>query len=444
MNSANTAIPPQPFFVPPSLAKLGDFQQPSPAEVAALVAALQRPAIGFGPDSGSWQRRALAAWQAVARAWENWSFPGAEKVLAQLETATRMSRAVLRESIANHFRVLVAGDMQDWLAEIRAARALATPAKALPELAFIIAAGNIPGVALQPVVQLSLLGVPTLVKNASEEPHLLPALLATLAQQDEEIAERLAALSWPRTQPALTQAVLAARPAVVAFGDENTVAQIRTVAPPQYVPLGDRFSAVLLQASAARPETLRQLAYDYVMFDGKGCLSPQVVLVIADTWDEVANLALHFAGILAEETSRWPAGGWALAEKAMIQQWRGEWRAQRAAGENLVLYESPDTAWTVVAAEDCDLAQHVAFRVVRLCWVGSLPEAMNVVRNYSHKLQALAVALAEEQDLAQLTLDLAEEEELLGRLICAPGFLQRPPFAWLEVNHAWLALLRGL
>ncbi|MDZ7269764.1 MAG: hypothetical protein ONB48_20720 [candidate division KSB1 bacterium] len=444
MHSENTALPLPPFFVPATLAALDNFQQPSPAGLAALVAALRRPAIGFGPDASSWQRRALSAWHAVARAWENWRFPDAEKVLDQLENATRMSRTVLRESIANHFRVLVESDMQDWLAEMGTARASLAPNQTLPELAFIIAAGNIPGVAIQPLVQLSLLGIPTLVKSASEEPYLLPALLATLAQQDAEIAGLLAALSWPRSQQALTQAVLGAGPAVIAFGDDATVAQLRHAAPPQYVPLGDRFSAVLLETSAARPEILRRLAHDYIMFDGKGCLAPQVVLVIADTWAEVANLALHFAGILAEETRRWPAGNWSLAEKALIQQWRGEWRAQRAAGGNIVLYEPPDTSWTVVAAEDCDLSQRVAFRVVRLCRVGSLQQAMQVVHNHRHKLQALAVALAEEQELARFTDDLAEDDELTGRLICAPGYLQCPPFAWLDVNHAWLRLLRGL
>jgi len=434
----------QPFFIPPHLPQLeAQGLTAPPTALTQLATGLMQSSHMHTGAPESWQQRALAAWHTVARLWENWAFAEAEELLDKLALSTRMSRAVLRESVANHFRALTLADMHAWLLEVHETRAENPAAQSYPPLAFVVSAGNLPGVAIQPVVQLSLLGVPALIKCASAEPDLMPALLSTLAQQDAEVASRLAALHWPRAQHMATQAVLQTSPALVALGDDVTVAELKTLAPRDYVPMGDRFSLAVVRAATVRPQTLRQLAYDYFMFDGKGCLAPQAVLVIADSWQQFENLAMHFAGILAEEAMRWPAGAWSAAEKAVLQQWRGEWRAQRAASERVALYEPGDTSWTLVAADDCDLSQRVAWRVVRLCWLGSLQEAMNVLRNYSGKVQALAVEL-EDEEHAQLVLDLEEDDELLGRIICAPGHLQRPPFAWMDVNKAWFAFTRGL
>jgi hypothetical protein len=194
-------------------------------------------------------------------------------------------------------------------------------------------------------------------------------------------------------------------------------------------PFGDRISAAIIHAATAKAQTLRRLIYDHAMFDGKGCLSPQVVMVIAEHWQEVEQLAVHFAGVLAEENQKWPAGNWSAAEKALIQQWRGAMQARRAAGEKIALFQPADAAWTVMAAEEFDLDERVAFRTVRLLWLQNFNEAMLVLKNYSTKIQALAVEI-EEKEYAQLALDLDEQEEILGRLICAPGELQRPYFAW--------------
>ncbi len=432
------------YFIPTLLAQANvDYSQPRAEDISRLALALRQPAIGFGKDSKPWRQRAVKAWHAVAREWEKWKFPEAEEVLAQLEAITRMSRPVLRESLANHFRVIEEEALRDWLEEVHETRADDETRTKYPQLAFIISAGNIPGVALQPLVQFSLLGIPTLIKSASSEPLLMPALLAALARHDAEVAARLAALSWPRENAAATQAVLAASPQVVAFGDDDTIAKLQAESGESLMPFGDRFSAAIVHAANVKLPTLRKLVYDYAMFDGKGCLSPQAILVLADHWEQVESLAVHLAGVLAEENKRWPAGNWSMAEHALIQQWRGEWQARAAAGEQVALYQAEDTAWTVVAADEFDLNERVAFRCVRLWWMKSFDEVMLVLKNYTTKLQALAVEIADDQH-AQLALDLDEQEDVLGRLICEPGTLQRPFFSWMATNKQWFELTYGV
>lgn len=432
------------YFVSTSLAQANsDYSQVHAEDLSHLVQALRQPAIGFGKDSKQWRQRAVKAWHAVAREWEKWKFPEAEDVLAQLETNTRMSLAVLRESVANHFRVIEAEALRDWLEEVHETRADDEARTKYPPLAFIIASGNIPGVALQPLVQFSLLGIPTLIKSASSEPHMMPAVLASLARHDEEVAARVVALSWPRENTVATKSVLAAAPQVIAFGDDDTIAKLQAESDEGMMPFGDRFSAAIINAADVELPTLRKLVYDYAMFDGKGCLSPQAVLVLADDWEQVEKLAIHFAGVLAEENKKWPAGNWSMAERALIQQWRGEWRARAAAGEHIALYQAEDTAWTVVAAEEFDLDERVAFRCVRLWWMKSFEEVMLVLKNYTTKLQALAVEVEDEQ-YAKLALDLDEQEEVLGRIICEPGTLQRPFFSWMATNKRWFELTYGV
>lgn len=439
MNSENFNLAQQPHFVPASRG----LEHLSVAGLSSLLQSFRRPAIGFEENANEWQRRAVRAWQALARAWENWQFPEAEIVLRRLQANTRMSMPVLRESIANHFREITAEAMNDWLDEIREARDDDPGALPYPALTFVIASGNIPGAAVQQVVQLSLLGIPTLVKSASAEPDFMPAVFSTLAQHDAEVASRLMALSWPRENNAASDAVLALSPQVIALGDDGTMQRLHVKTGGTLMPFGDRFSAAIIRAKSARVQTLRKLAYDHVMFDGKGCLSPQVVMVIAAQWREVEQLALHFAGVLTEESITWPAGNWSAEDHAMIQQWRGEWQARRATGENIALFQPADTSWTVVAAEEFDLEQRIAFRAVRLLWVKSFDDVMLILKNDSAKIQALAVEI-EDDEHAQLVLDLDEQEEVLGRIICAPGALQRPAFAWMAINKQWFELTYGV
>ncbi|NUO83951.1 hypothetical protein HUU05_28080, partial [candidate division KSB1 bacterium] len=317
------------YFVPSTLAQAKvDYSSPRAEDLSRLVQTLRQPAIGFGKDSRQWRQRAVKAWHAVAREWEKWKFPEAEEVLAQLETNTRMSLPVLRESIANHFRVIEEETLRDWLAEVHETRADDAARVKYPPLAFIIAAGNVPGVALQPLVQFSLLGIPALIKSASSEPHMTPALLESLARHDAEVASRLVALSWPRENTGATQAVLAAAPQVVAFGDDDTMAKLQTESSESLMAFGDRFSAAIVHAAQVKLPTLRKLVYDYAMFDGKGCLSPQAILVLADHWEQVEKLAVHLAGVLSEENKKWPPGNWSMAEHSLIQQWRGAWQAR--------------------------------------------------------------------------------------------------------------------
>jgi hypothetical protein len=154
------------FFIPDNFQK-PPTQQPddfvyesanfAPAWLKQFTEKFMQPAIGLEKGAKAWQQRAAKAWSQVAQEWRNLQFPEAEALLAALAAKTGLSRPMLQEALRNHFGNVRENVLLNWLAQVRKDRGprnlpLATT---YPELIFLVAAGNIPGMAIHPVVQLA-------------------------------------------------------------------------------------------------------------------------------------------------------------------------------------------------------------------------------------------------------------------------------------------------
>jgi hypothetical protein len=401
----------------------------------------RRPALGFGKGSKAWQERAIKAWAHVARDWQAMKFRGAKSVLAALAAATDLSPQMLQEGLYNHFCVCGEETFKDWLAAIKHERDRNAERKTgHPALVFLVNAGNIPGVAIHPVMQLSLLGIPIMVKNVSTEPFLLPAILASLANYDPAVAARSAALTWARSASELTEAVMLQKPALAAFGDDDTMAYFAR-RKKHFADFGDRFSLALVSSSAAKSLPPR-LAYDVCMFEQRGCLSPQAIFLLYEDWQQVHEFCGQLAAAMEKMCRQFPIGQRAPAQQAAIQQWRGA-LAVRAAGEKIVLLTSAGTEWTVAAAEHFDLNERVAYRFARVWPVQSIAQALTIFRQHKTKLQSIALGFSyqERQQLLRDFPDFGDDKNLLHT---SPGYMQRPPFGWLSIHKEWEKLTLGL
>ncbi|MGH7452943.1 MAG: acyl-CoA reductase, partial [bacterium] len=384
------------------------------------------------------------AWSQVAQEWQNLQFPEAENLIRALEARTGLSRKMLQQALRNHFWNMRDSVLQSWLAQVRKDRGprnlpLATT---YPELVFLVAAGNIPGVAIHPVVQLSLLGVPTLVKNASAEPFLLPAILASLARHDPQVASRLAVLTWPRDTSALTEAIMAFNPQLAIFGDDETIANFEEQSE-QLAGFGDRFSLALVSPDADEPNIFDNLAYDICMFEQRGCMSPQAILLLTDNWEKAGRFSQELANAMAKMSEKLPIGLRTPAQQAAIQQWRGAYAARRAAGEKVLLLTSVGTEWTVVAAENIDLDERVAYRFARIWPIPSINKAMSILRQYEIQLQALATSLTLDETKMFFPQFWGVDTPFVHIVDTFPGSMQKPVFSWLDQNKAWLRLTRA-
>ncbi len=444
------------FFIPDNLQKLPThaLQQAgvgyesanlSPAWLKQFTEKFMQPAIGFEKGAKAWQQRAAKAWSQVAQEWRNLQFPEAEALLAALEAKTGLSRKMLQEALRNHFWNMQENVLQSWLAQVRKDRGPRNLpiAAAYPELVFLVAAGNIPGVAIHPVVQLSLLGIPTLVKNASAEPFLLPAILSSLARHDPEVASRIAALTWPRDASTLTEAVLAFNPQLAIFGDDETIANFEERSE-QLAGFGDRFSLALVSPDADEPSLFDNLAYDICMFEQMGCMSPQAILLLTDDWEKVEHFCQELANSMAKMSEKLPIGSRTPAQQAAIQQWRGAYAACCAAGEKVLLLTSSGTKWTVVAAENIDLDERVAYRFARVWPIPSINKAMSILRRYEIQLQALATSLTLDETKMFFPQFWGVDTPFVHIVDTFPGSMQKPVFGWMDQNKAWLRLTRAL
>lgn len=411
--------------------------------LADFAAKFRQPAIGFKTGSKAYQQRAIKAWSQVAHDWQTMKFRGAKTVLATLAATTGFSEKMLKEALFNHFVVCHAEAFAGWLEAVKHEREKNAERKINhPALVFLVNAGNIPGVAIHPVIQLSLLGIPTLVKNASAEPFLLPAILMALAQYDSTVAARCAALTWSRSAPALTETVMHCKPALAAFGDDDTMAHFAQQQK-RFADFGDRFSLALVNPANAKSQ-LHKLAYDVCMFEQMGCLSPQAILFVTDDWKQVETFCAQLAAAMEKITRQFPAGKRTTAQQAAIQQWRGALAVRAAAGEKIILLTGNGTDWTVAAAGRFDLDERVAWRFARVWPVPTLAQAVTILRQHEAKLQSLALGFSYEEQ-QQVAIDFPDlTDGASNRLHTLPGFMQRPAFGWLNINDEWKRLTAGL
>lgn len=417
----------------------------SAAWVTQFTGEFMQPAIGFSQGSKSWQQRAAKAWSRVAQQWRNLQFPEAEELIAALEAKTGLSRPMLQEALRNHFWNMQESVLKNWLMQVRKdlGPKYLPIAKTYPELVFLVAAGNIPGVSIHPVVQLSLLGISTLVKNASAEPFLLPAILSSLERHDAQVAGRIAAFTWSRQDTALTNALLAFGPQLVVFGNDETLFEFENQSH-ALAAFGDRFSLVLVSPAAVEPKTLDDLAYDICMFEQKGCLSPQAILLLTEKWEEVEIFCQQLANAMSKISKRFPIGARTPAQQAAIQQWRGAYAARQAAGEKVLLLSSSGTEWTVVATENVNLDERVAYRFARVWPIPSIVKAMSILRRYELQLQALAISLEDKEMEIFLQHFWKNGAHFTHILDTFPGSMQKPVFGWLDQNKDWLRVTRAL
>lgn len=224
-----------------------------------------------------------------------------------------------------------------------------------PGRQFHVLAGGVPTVGIFSLICALLLKSPVIAKPSAHD-ALFPALFAqTLARVEPRLAGALAVLPWPGGSVELEQAAMAGAGAVVVYGSDATVADLRRRAPAgaRFVGYGHRLSVAGVGREALGDEyveaTARRLAWDVALFDQQGCLSPQVAAVERGGQVEPKAFAERVAAELAALAVTFPRGALDPAEAAQIQSLRQTAAFQAAAGADVALWQSPDsTDWTVI------------------------------------------------------------------------------------------------
>ena len=199
-----------------------------------------------------------------------------------------------------------------------------------------IISGNTPTAGLQSLIRGLLLGAHNLCKVPSSGMSELTEFRGALP---EELASRV------EIKRQLPEEWIEKAEAVIAFGTDKTIAQIRSrLRPGQiFVPHGHKlsFGVIFEDADLA---SAAGAARDASIFDQQGCLSPHVFFVAQEPLAYAAKLAAEMARV----HERQPRGALSLSEANAIRQLRSELTFRLSNDEPVAVLESTDsTAWTV-------------------------------------------------------------------------------------------------
>jgi len=109
--------------------------------------------------------------------------------------------------------------------------------------------GNLPGAGVHELTLALMAGAGVIVKAASAEPVFFAEVARSVREIDAIVGERLAVFSWDRSHGDLTSTMRGACDALVALGDDSTLAALAAGGP--VVGFGSRLSAAFIGRDAA-------------------------------------------------------------------------------------------------------------------------------------------------------------------------------------------------
>lgn len=269
-----------------------------------------------------------------------------------------------------------------------------------------VVSGSVPGVAATALIRGLLVRSATLVKPGRGD-LLLPLLwMRGIREEDPGLAEAAGVHYWPGGEPGareLEDAWVAAADRLVVYGGDETVATLRRRARTgvPVVPYPHRISVGLVGRERLEPAVAgvaaRAAARAVSLFDGRGCVSPQLLFVEGSP-GEVATWAGRMGEALDEEARALPPGRVSASEAGRIQHLRAVAELRKAAGLGGGVLAGPGTSWTVLLEDDTnELEGSCPGRVVRVVAVRKLETVVPRLRPLSPHLQSAALEVDPER-----------------------------------------------
>src|SRR5579863_3010004 len=182
--------------------------------------------------------RIATALGATCARWRDRGFPPRRETVAAIAAGWGWSEALLDASLDALFAPFSGDAFEDFARRTptaRVARQNSAPhSPRRSELVGFIMPGNIPGAGIHEIVIGLIAGCALLVKTATAEPIFFARFAQTLRDVDAEVGARIAVINWSRERSELTAAMRASCDWIVAFGSDDTIAELASRA--QLVP----------------------------------------------------------------------------------------------------------------------------------------------------------------------------------------------------------------
>jgi hypothetical protein len=311
-------------------------------------------------------------------------------------------------------------------------------------LGFIMA-GNVVGAGMHELALALIAGCSVLIKTASSEPIFFNEIAHTLHEIDREVGSRVEVFNWDRSRADLTGALIENCAAIVAYGDDQSLAALDSQpgSRGKIVGFGSRVSGAVVAPSALSTHHVEQavsaLARDVALFEQLGCLSVHHIFLITDDPKTMRNFATGIAAALERLAIEMPAAKLALIDAAAIAGVRENARWRAIAGDPIELWESHGPGWTVVLDPAAQFTISPGFRTVFVSAVRNFDELRARLEVASGRIEAFAMA----GDAPERAVFLPIANALGISIICAPGEIQSPPVTWRHGNGAFLDFIAG-
>lgn len=300
-----------------------------------------------------------------------------------------------------------------------------------PELTAIWLAGSIPTATFSALALPLLAGSAVYAKPSSSDTKSSVLFAESLREVDPVLGAAVGV--------GLRDTPLKEADAVVAYGSDATIAELRTRVPVTriFVAYGHRISVAAVGPEADIEDCARRAALDTALWDGRGCLSPAYLLVD----DTPRGRAHEFAEALAAELealrTELPRGRLLAAEQTALH----ELRAHFSMGEaNRVWLSRGSTDWGVMLGPEGIRPPPGTLRNVGVVPVSGRDGLATWCAGLAPHLSSLAVeGWGEEGALAGIALASGASR------LCALGRLQLPHIEWRHDGRGAIEpLLRAL
>ncbi|KAA3652719.1 MAG: hypothetical protein DWQ10_18920 [Calditrichaeota bacterium] len=184
----------------------------------------------------------------------------------------------------------------------------------------IVAAGNIPGIAIAPALLLAAAGCPVIVKMAKADQVLLPWLLRLFEKQFG--ATGISTGYWQPESEVFDQ-LLSQAGKVIVFGNDSTISALKMKWGKNIIGFGHKFSIGVLDVDKMEAHDYHAIAKDTALYLQSGCLSPQAFFVKGSNEEVMYHAEKFFTALQFLESEFGEADldtGTAFQRHALIDQ----------------------------------------------------------------------------------------------------------------------------
>ncbi len=365
------------------------------------------------------EERLIAAWSETVEAFLDPRSPERQNLDAHLLGSCRLSPEGLSAGLA----AVLGGVRESAFRSL-----LAAAASRGPSSGFVLAilAGNLPGLAVQPLAAAVALRRPALLKSPSSEPWFAKAFVEALGQREPAFLKAYSAASWTGGDRSIEGPLFARAGRILAYGDRATLLDLARRAPGKLFGYGPKTSLAVVGAlgtpgvpgvngSPTLAEVAAGLARDIALFDQRGCLSVGAVFTTLPP-EELADALSAQLAILAR---LWPPGPAEPEALGAVQQLRLDAQMRGLDARFSKLSEG-----TVIIEPEPRFIPSPGLRMIRIHPLDDLSRLPAILTPWAGQLQGVALVGAETEALQPALAALGVSR------FAPPGELQHPDATW--------------